>query len=192
MYTGYLVLEGVLSHESYSHFLRLSIAFRTVREDNRNIRRTFRNYPRDLLIYFVSKCKDLYGNTFTVYNVHNLVLIWKDVDNFNVSLDKVSSFPFENHLQVLKKFVRKSQNPLAQVVKRVSELERFAMNGADFKNLDTVIATREKDSWFLFASGKFDQMLKINQNSYHCRVISNTSTKNLFIDPCDSKMINVV
>ena len=170
----------------------MSITFCILLEDNRNIRRNFLNYARDLLRYFVSKCRDLYGSTLTVYNVHNLVHILQDVDNFNVSLDKIFSFPFENYLQVLKKFVKKSQNPLAQVVKRVSELERFAMNGADFKNLDTAIATRETDSWFLLSSGKFAQILNINQNSYDCRVTSNTSTKNLSIDPCDSKMINVV
>ena len=78
--------------------------------------------------------------------------------------------------------MRKSQNPLAEVFKRVSELERFAMNRADFKKLDTVIATREKDSWFLLSSGKFVQILNINQNSYDYPVISNTSTKKLFID----------
>ena len=60
-------------------------------------------------------------------------------------------------------FVMKSQNPLAQVVKRVSELERFEMNGTDFKNLDTVITTREKDSWFLLSLGKFAQILNISQ-----------------------------
>ena len=109
-----------------------------------------------------------------------------------MSLDEISGFPFENYLQVLKKFVRKSHNSLAQVVKRISELERFAMNGIDFKNLDTVITIREKDSSFLLSPGKFAQISKIKQNSYDYRVISNTSTQKLFIDPCDSKMINVV
>ena len=192
LYTRYLGLEGVLSPESYSHFLCLSIAFHILLENNGNIRRKYLHYARDLLRYFVSKCGDLSGSTFTVYNVHNLLHVWQDVDNFNVSLDEISSFPFKNYLQVLKKFVKKSQNPLAQVVKGVSELERFPMNGADFKNLDIAIAAREKDSWFLLSSGEFAQILDINQNSYDCRVISNTSTQNLFNDPCDSKMINVV
>ena len=87
LYTGHLVLEGVLSSESYSHFLCLSIAFPILLEDNRNICRNFLNYAGDLLRYFVSKCRDLYGSTFTVYNVHYLVHAWQDVDSFNVSLD---------------------------------------------------------------------------------------------------------
>ena len=120
LYTGYHVLEDVLSPESYSHFLFLSIAIRIFLENNGNIRRNVLDYARDLLRYFVSKYRDLYGSRFTVYNVHNIVHIWKDIDNFNFSLDEISSFPFENYLQVLKKFVRKSQNSLAQVHKRVS------------------------------------------------------------------------
>ena len=108
-----LVLEGVLSRESYSHFLCSPIAFRILLEDNGNVSRNFLNYARQLLRYFVSKCRDLYGNTFTVYNDYNLVHSWQDVDNFNVSLGKISSFPFENYLQVLKTFVRKSQYLLA-------------------------------------------------------------------------------
>ena len=87
LYTGYLVLEVVLTPESYSHFLFLSNAFLILLEKNGNIRRNFLHYARDLLRYFVSKCRDLFGFRFTVYNVHNLVHIWQDVDNFNVSLD---------------------------------------------------------------------------------------------------------
>ena len=113
LYTGYLVLEGVLSRESYNNFLCLSIAFRILLEDDRNIHRNFLNYARDMLRYFVSKCRDLYGSTFTVYNVHNLVHIKQDVDNFNVSLDKISSFLFENYLQVLKKICEEIIEPLS-------------------------------------------------------------------------------
>ena len=96
LHTGYFGLAGVISPESYSHFLCLSIAFRILLEDNRNICRNFINYARDLLRYFVSKFRDWYDSTFTIYNVHNLVNVWQDVDNFNVSLDEISSFPFEN------------------------------------------------------------------------------------------------
>ena len=75
LYTGYLVLEGVLSRESYSHLLCLSAAFYILLEDNKNIHRNFLNYARDLLRYFASKCRNLYGSTFAVYDVYNLVHI---------------------------------------------------------------------------------------------------------------------
>lgn len=36
-------------------------------------------------------------------------------------LDTISAFPYENHLQKLKKLVRKTQRPLAQMLRRLSE-----------------------------------------------------------------------
>lgn len=120
LYTGYLGLESVLSPKSYFHFLFLSITFRILLEDNRNIRGKCLIYARYLLRYFASKCRDLYGSTFTLYNVDNLIHVWQDVDNLNVYLDEISNSPFENYLQVLNKFLRKSRNSLSQVVMRVS------------------------------------------------------------------------
>lgn len=120
LYTGYLGLESVLSPKSYFHFLFLSITFRILLEDNRNIHGKCLIYARYLLRYFASKCRDLYGSTFTLYNVDNLIHVWQDVDNLNVYLDEISNLPFENYLQVLNKFLRKSRNSLSQVVMRVS------------------------------------------------------------------------
>ena len=57
-----------------------------------------------------------------VYNIHGLVHLANDVRKFG-SLDNVSSFPFENFLQSLKKMVRKPTCPLPQIVKRMSELK---------------------------------------------------------------------
>ena len=45
---------------------------------------------------------DIYGSTFTVYNVHNLLHLHEDVSFFNCSLNDVSAFQFKNHLQVIK------------------------------------------------------------------------------------------
>ena len=44
------------------------------------------------------------GKNFLVYNVHNLIHLHQDVEYFGETLDAYSCFPFENHLQVLKRF----------------------------------------------------------------------------------------
>lgn len=54
------------------------------------------------------------------HNVHNLLHVVDDVRNFGC-LDNYSSFPFENYLQTLKKFIRKPSTPLQQVVNRIFE-----------------------------------------------------------------------
>jgi len=52
--------------------------------------------------------------------MHCLQYIHEDFINFD-SLDNCSAFPFENYIKVLKKFVRKSGQPLQQTVKRYAE-----------------------------------------------------------------------
>ena len=81
---------------------------------------------------------------FTVYNVHGLLHLWEDSHFFKKHLDEISSFSFENYLQVLKRFVRKSQNPLSQVVKRVAELEEHALSGSYHKvTAQNILLTRK-------------------------------------------------
>ena len=81
---------------------------------------------KKLLNYFVYNSKECYGDTFclhTVYNVHGLIHIADDVEYFKKSLQSISAFAFENYLQELKRFVRSRHNPVAQIMKRLGELE---------------------------------------------------------------------
>ncbi|KAJ8983167.1 hypothetical protein NQ317_016266 [Molorchus minor] len=57
------------------------------------------------------------------HNVHNILHIISDVEYMG-TLDKFSAFPFENMLQKIKNLIRKGDNPLAQVVKRISEINK--------------------------------------------------------------------
>lgn len=54
------------------------------------------------------------------HNVHSLQHISDDYKRFG-PLDNSSAFPFENHMKVFKKYVRKNNQPLQQAVKRYSE-----------------------------------------------------------------------
>jgi hypothetical protein len=64
----------------------------------------------------VAESAILYGDTFNVYNVHGLLHIADDSIKYGCSLNAISAFPFENHLQILKKYVRKQQNPIAHAM----------------------------------------------------------------------------
>lgn len=54
------------------------------------------------------------------HNVHNLVHLVDNLKRFG-SLDNFSAFKFENYMQVLKKYIRKAERPLQQVVRRYIE-----------------------------------------------------------------------
>ena len=193
LYTGCVALKDVLSHDQYKNFICFSVGMSILLEENSNVRNELLTYAKDLLKYFVSSCTDLYGPAFTVYNVHSLIHLWEDCRNFDTALDNISSFPFENYLQVVKKFVRKTKNPLSQIVKRISELEKYSMTGTSQKCLSTKISENNQDSWFLLRSGEFAQIKSKNMDdSYSCNVVMKHHHQSLFTEPCDSKLFNVI
>ena len=112
---------------------------------------------------------------------------------FKKPLDEISSFSFKNYLQVLKKFVRKSQNPLSQVAKRVAELEEHALSGSYHKVIRTKYSVNKKDSWFLLTSGDFVLIEEIiNEDLFLCHVYKKHNFQNLFTVRCESKLFNIV
>ena len=78
------------------------------------------DYSRQLLVYFVESFCNLYGNDQLVYNVHSLIHLADDAQQFGV-LDNVSAFKFESYLGQRKKVVRRPQQPCAQIVRRIME-----------------------------------------------------------------------
>ena len=79
--------------------------------------------------------------------MHSLIHLKDDIVNFDSTLSELSAFPFENHLQVLKKYVRKANSPCAQVLKRISELENLGVSWTR-KEIVTTVNTKFCDSWF--------------------------------------------
>lgn len=192
LYTGPVVLRNVVSESFYIHFLTLSVAIRIMLDSSSSKRLEYLPYAQELLNYFVAKAKDLYGPTFAAYNVHSLIHLHQDVSYFETSLDHLSCFPFENYLQVLKKFVRKSQNPLSQIVKRVAELENNATSYSH-KIVVTTASNRSKDCWFMLQNGEFAcvKEQQCENNMFVCDVIRPNQIDNFFSEPCDSKVLDL-
>jgi len=123
LYSGPIVLQGMLNEDCYSHFMCLHICFRILLTPN--IDSELIHFCEKLLIYFVDKFGKLYGKHFISHNVHGLLHIVDDYVQYG-ALDNCSCFPFENFLQFLKKMVRKFEKPLEQVIKRYNEYLTFS------------------------------------------------------------------
>ena len=145
LYSGKLVLKGILPHSLYDHFMMLSVASSILTCPQ--LSQAHLGYAADLLKYFVEKASFLYGAEFIVYNVHCLIHLADEVRNFG-SLDMCSGFPFENYLQKLKRLVRSGKNPLAQIVKRLHELD-----GSDFDKApkSSVISLKAPNNAYCFS-----------------------------------------
>lgn len=192
LYTGPVVLKKVVSKNVYQHFLSLSVAISIMVDSNTDRRNSYLQYARELISHFVCKCTSLYGDTFVVYNVHSLIHLPDDVEFFQASLDEISCFPFENHMQTLKRLVHSAQNPLVQVVKRLEEFYQSDQKARISWHFTTVSA-KLKDSCFLLASNKFAFVVDRNSDEkITCDVISERHTASFFENPSDSKLYGIV
>ena len=78
-----------------------------------------------------------------VYNVHSLIHLVDDVRRFGC-LDSFSAFKFESLLGQLKKLVRKPNQPLPQIVKRIKEGSNFTLSKSTFAGKGSTTKLKNK------------------------------------------------
>lgn len=190
LYTGKIVLKGVLCDELHEHFMLFSVAL-AILVCPRLVKQ-YSSFASDLLVHFVEEGRKLYGDEFLVYNVHSMVHLASDAHAY-CGLDECSSFPFENYLYQLKRLVRSGRNPLSQIIKRLGEIDKHR---EELNNKPAAMVKAQKpNNVFVLsdlqccevvsvadATGEVDRMVL-------CRVYDNLEP--LFMHLCDSRLIGV-
>jgi hypothetical protein len=154
-------------------------------------------YARQLMICFVTRSAELYGNAFVVYNVHNLIHVADDVLKYNCTLNKLSCFPFENYLQKLKKMIRSVSNPVAQIAKRMTEMEVICneiTSTSDAARLSPCeqIDIGDADNSYLLTNGNVCFVREIWENGkLRVDILPKCHLQNWFQTPCDSSKMNI-
>ena len=189
LYTGPIVLKDILSRKAYTHFMSLSVSVSILLDENNDKRGRYLQYARELLEYFVDNAQDLYSEIFVVFNVHSLKHLADDCEHFNCSLNDISAFPFENHLQLIKKKVRSAKNPIVQVSKRLRELEFCTLKK---KSKCHKISTRQRDSCFLLTNDSLAFVKECRKEVFVCEIVRFDQTENFFTEPCHSKLFNIM
>ncbi|XP_030580612.1 uncharacterized protein LOC115776952 isoform X1 [Archocentrus centrarchus] len=118
LYTGPVMLGTFLDQNMYYNFMLLFSGVAILVSPRLSCHT---QYARTLLKCFVSHFGEIYGKDQIVYNVHGLVHLAGDVQ-LHGCLDSFSAFPYENYLHKLKKLIRKPEFPLAQIIRRLSEI----------------------------------------------------------------------
>ena len=190
LYTGPVVLKNLLSDDQYHHFLCLSVGMSILLLSDQEQREGYLQYSRDLLQHFVENSAEFYGNTFCVYNIHSLMHLHEDVVTFKCSLNDISAFPFENHLQSIKRMVRSGQNPIAQVTKRIAEVEQAKPNTKKPLKMYYVSA-KPRDSCFILEDKIAFVREKRGDGKLVADVITLDAANDLFVKPCKSKLLNI-
>ena len=101
------------------------------------------------------------------YNVHNLIHLVSDVRYHGCSLDGISAFPFENYLQILKEYVRNSNKPLVQNVKRITELKKAGASHSQKYVLTKVKVDGRNCFFFYLKSGAIAEVCHVSSDDMH-------------------------
>jgi len=139
----YVVIKSILSSICYNHFLCLSVVVRILIDPQLCL--SF-NYAHLLLLYFVSNYGNIYDDKYLSYNVHNLIHLTKDVDNFDF-LDNFSCFKYENYMQKIKNklhYRNTSGKPLEELTNRIFKKFKLPIKPCYMKIYPIVIYRKKK------------------------------------------------
>lgn len=113
------MFRKILPRQMYQHFLLLVVSCRILCSPELCVEYT--NYARQLLVKFFELLQNLYGSDSQVMNSHYIIHLADDVEQTKTNLCAISAFPFENCLGKIKRLIVGRNNPLAQLVRRMSE-----------------------------------------------------------------------
>lgn len=179
LYTGKIVLKGVLQDQLYEHFLCFSTALCIL--VNPDLTKAQGPYANQLLKYFVERGRELYGDTFLVYNVHSLLHLAEDAQNFG-GLDNCSAFKFESYLHQIKKMVRSGKNVLAQVANRLEETSQLKV-----ENKEKLMSFKHPNNVFVLSPEQCCEVMSEDaEATVLCRVYTNLQP--YLTTLCDSRL----
>jgi hypothetical protein len=193
LYTGIVVLKGVLNNELYMLFVVFSTSMRILHLSDNVKRNSYLDGVRELLRAFVHNAEVLLGQIFITYNVHSLMHIVDDVQHFNTSLADLSCFPYENYLHQLKLLVEHThKHPLASAVKRLQE--RLHLNvDSPLQSRTIQVSAHRRDSFFVSTSGDYCQVIKVlDDENLYCSVIDHRRLNSFFQNPIDSREFGIL
>lgn len=87
-------------------------------------------------LYFVAKSKISYEDSCIVYNIHKLFYPAEHCQNLCQSLNEISAFKFENHLQAIKKSICNANNPVAQTAGRKLKVETHSVHNCTDRKME--------------------------------------------------------
>ncbi len=167
LYTGPIILKKVLSKEKYDHFLYFHAGIRVLASPSSTVEQ--KREAGNWLRFFASEFAKLYGRRHLVYCVHSLIHLANECV-IHGSLDSFSAFPFESYLGRMKRLLRGTKLPLAQLKRRISELSHVEAAPADRNaslneernfGLSAIKENSKKDSYCIAQDGKIIQVTEI-------------------------------
>lgn len=212
LYAAPVALKNILPSEKYEHFLLLHVGILILCD--RNLHLTQKTLAEKLLREFVEQFSEIYGNDHIVYNVHNLIHLASDVEKYG-TLDDFSSFVFESYFYRVGRLIRKSNQPIQQIVKRIKEqlkircqkkmnqviisypiLQKKRNVSEIFKitiRENLTLSANPKNCWFITEDNIIGQFLYAEENEnqvwIHASTVSNL--RDVYTYPISSSLLSI-
>jgi len=183
LYSGPVVLKKILDDKAYELFLALSVAVSIMLNSSPRQRMFYLGYAKQLLQFFVNRSSKIFGNIFVVYNVHGLLHLHEDVQNFDCSLNDISAVRFENYLQKIKQLVRHGNSPISQVCKRMAEARSHTGSVVQKQGMCNVpiVSPKQHDCCFMMTSGDIVLVRSLTHKGIcSCSAVNKSHFENLF------------
>ncbi|XP_067205232.1 uncharacterized protein [Linepithema humile] len=170
LYTGPVVMHGILEKQAYIHFLFLHSAIRAL--CSKSPSRTLLLRRAEVAIKkFVEKCQVFYKLSFLSYNVHALLHLVKDVEHFREPLDNFSAFKYENNMPFFRQFYRKPH--LAS--------QQFALRQAEI-NIRKELRPTHIVTFTKIFDRHSEGPLPVGMSPRHCQQYTKIQTENMFFN----------
>lgn len=111
IYVGIVVLKDIVPVDEYNHFKLLSCASILCSSDAYKSIVNNTALVDNLINAYIEQYAILYGEHTISSNVHNLCHLLDDVRRFG-NLNTISTYPFENYLQIIKSKLRSMKDPI--------------------------------------------------------------------------------
>ncbi|XP_049293069.1 uncharacterized protein LOC125768857 [Anopheles funestus] len=205
-YASIVVLREIMYDEQYQHFM---LFFCSITLLSSNVYKAHWPLANSLLRIYVQEYAKIYGPEFVSSNVHNLLHVFNDVQQFG-PLSSISSYPFENHLQHLKRSLRNGWKCLEQVINRLSErdvyITRQTNESLNYPSLHYkagkvalhvrkafLLTNGERNEWFLTKCGKVCQYITAHQEESNIVIVGKKLSRTIdhFDYPLNSKFMHI-
>ena len=167
-YLSVSVFKNILPERLYEHFLFFHVAVRLLsRHSTCQISGVY-SWARALLSQFVKQSRSILGPHFISSNVHYLIHLVDDVENFG-PLPSWSGYWAENYLQMLKSLVKTKRLMLEQAVKRLHEIDKHSISEKKASNVNSVSKEHSEGPLCQGALGKQYKKLKCFNFEIHTK-----------------------
>lgn len=191
LYTFPILFKGRIPQKFYDHFLLLHYAIRILCDAELCISNN--KCAHSMIVNFVKKFGELYGEHQVSYNVHCLLHLAEDVRNMNAPLDSYSCFKFENYLQTVKKTPKNGHRVLEQISNRYAEKMACKMSIASLsrnaRHENPPLSSFGPNNYCIIPGYGLSKIEKIEKGFLEVRLVRETNS--LYERPLPSNLLNI-